>query len=250
MLAVRTRPPTSAGSLGILAALVGGIALIILPAFADEPTGAERFHSVVACSKVFAEEGRIEARAGGKTVELVGAAAAAWREHTVVRLDRLEAGSIIHVLARKQASQTAPGGSTISPRYISVSAIVAGEFTPPPLAPSQAEAKLEWVSGPIGRIDGKEFTLANILLQAGADRLCISIVSRTFPEVTAAAEKSRPLLDKGTQLRASGRPAAPAEAADEPAKKKAPPRIALERAEILAREFPAKEYAMILGTAK
>lgn len=231
-----------------LLALVAFVPLAL--ARADEPPEAERFLSVVACSKVSADEGRIEARAGSKTIELVGAAGVQWIEHASRRIGDLPDETPVHVLARKQGSQRTPEGSTISPRIISVGAVVAGEFTPPALTESQKESKLEWISGKLGRIQGKDLVLGGTLLGAGADRICIALVPRTWDAVTIAEGKSRPLLDKGSQIRVSGRLVPPESAAEGEAPKKALPRIALESAEILSKTFPAKEYAMILGTAR
>ncbi|RME72252.1 MAG: hypothetical protein D6776_09080 [Planctomycetota bacterium] len=152
-------------------------------------------------------------------------------EHRVQRMDRIEAGRPIHVLARHQEEQFDPNSQRTIPEAITnVIAVVVGEgFEPPALTERQRKSRLQWFSGTLHLEAGGHLRkLDELPLRVGPARPVLVLV----PAQPAALRRGKTVLVEG---RWSG---------------KGQRALQARRIAVLTKGLAAKEYAAILGTAR
>lgn len=116
-----------------------------------------------------------------------------WEEHTVITLDDVKEGSILHVLGKVQEAQPTSAGGTYPPQFLKVQAIVSGiAYKPSVVSAELGTQSIRWTTGKVSR-DGKQVRIEDTLLAVGGGR-----------EVLQVKETVAKVPEKKTQLFIAG----------------------------------------------
>ena len=109
--------------------------------------------------------------------------------HTITSMKKLDSGTVIHVLARKQDEQFGAGGARYPPMLIQVQAIVAGPFKPITVPAKLTGQGFTWISGPMTFVEnGREREVSDHRLTAALG-IEVLLIQREKPSALKKRQK-------------------------------------------------------------
>ena len=226
--------------------------ILVIPAIAQESSTPPVEVQLVKVRNIVEEMDWLDGSSGRGKIE-VFFGKTTWYQHRGTSLEKVADGRVAWILARHQERSSGYDSSQSIPAMkIQIQAVVVGPFEPPELTEKQKLAKVQWFRGKLKKSGNKNYSIDDVLMQAGSDRPVLEIRATKLEKLVEGGKKAP--LRKGALVQVKGF-ALPVDRIDpavrpEKARKKIDAALAAIAVHVLDPRFPKKENEVILGRAK